>query len=258
MRIAFAKMHGLGNDFAVVDGVRQPLPAVLTTAEMIAKLACRRTGIGFDQLLILQPSTIANVDFVYRIFNADGGEVGQCGNGARCVHTFLRQQGISEKTKIILQTATTRIQTAAFNDGSVRAYLQSPVFGGSQTVDGIAFELVDMGNPHAVCLSGLVEDEILCRLAEKITEITPSGINVGIGGITKEGIELRVVERGSGLTAACGSGALAAACVAMRESLSGNPVRVLMPGGEILCGLADDGRAWLQGEVAYVFDGVLA
>lgn len=255
MKIPFAKMHGLGNDFVVIDGVSCRLPKF--SAALIKAVADRRRGIGCDQVLILQKGKNKTADFFYRIYNADGGEVGQCGNGARCAHIFLRRAGLTKKKVLTLQTLTTVLQTKITAGGKVRAVMQKPVFGGAVKIENRIFQLADLGNPHAVCLRGKKKDEkTLLRFAAALNKKFRGGINVGMGTANKKRIALQVHERGSGLTAACGSGALAAACVAIRGGISDNPVRVIMPGGKLLCGVNADGRAWLEGEVSHSFNGV--
>lgn len=257
MRIEFAKMHGLGNDFVIVDGTRRRLPDGLLSPPTVRQIAARKIGIGCDQLLILE-SGGDDADFFYRIFNADGGAVGQCGNGARCAHAFLVHRGLSDKTVLSLRTTTTRIETRMRDDGGIRAVMQKPQFNGETKIDDYVFQLLNLGNPHAVCLSKAADDKTLVRFAAALNTAAPDGVNVGIGALNKTnetGLSLRVCERGSGMTAACGSGALAAACVAIRDGLSPNPVTVSMPGGTLRCGIDEEGRAWLEGEIAHVFDG---
>lgn len=251
---SFAKMHGLGNDFVVVDGVSRIVPKF--EADAVAVLADRRRGIGFDQLLLLQAPNSSEGDFCYRIFNADGGEVGQCGNGVRCAHVFARRRGLSRKNNLTMDTLSTRIVTAdAADGGGVRACMPAPVFLPRQKGAGYCFDYVTVGNPHYVCLAGEVDRETLRRVGEELNECVPGGINVGFGEVRGGVIALQVYERGAGLTAACGSGALAAAAVGIRAGMCDDPVRVTMPGGSLLCGTTATGGVFLEGEVAHVFDG---
>lgn len=257
MPIEFAKMHGLGNDFVILDGIRQTLPPALLTSENIARIADRRYGIGCDQLLLLQEATMEGEDFLYRIFNADGGEVGQCGNGARCVHRYIQKHRLSDKEQFRLQTGTTRITTTALGDGDIRAVMQRAEFIGRISCEPYEFHHIDIGNPHAVCFGEMVDETTLKHIGETLNNRLAGGINVSFAVRDGDGINLRVYERGAGLTRACGSAAVAAASIAISEGGCANPINVRMPGGSLRCGINDDNRVFLQGEVAHVFDGTL-
>lgn len=254
--IHFSKMHGLSNDFVVMEGITQPLPSF--SASRVKALAQRRLGIGFDQLLVLQAARDADSDFYYRIFNADGGEVGQCGNGVRCAHVFLLRRRLTDKKRLVLATITTRLTTQVTAENRVRAIMPPPRLLPPQAAAGYRFEHVEIGNPHYVCLENEIGEDELSRLGSTLNERVEGGINVGFAAFSDAGIRLRVYERGAGLTAACGSGALAAAVVAIRAGKVANPVTVTMPGGVLLCGIDADGHIWLEGEAAHVFDGVIA
>ena len=255
MNIDFSKMHGLGNDFIVIDGIRQVLPPSLTTPASIAHIADRRLGVGCDQVLILEADDEA--DFLYRVFNADGGEVGQCGNGARCAHAFLHHRGLTRQSKLSLKTLTTRLQTEQLSESTVRVYLPPAQFEENFTFEGRVFHRLNIGNPHAVRLSEHPDRETVAHIGARLNEEIGGGINVGFGRVENEEIALSVYERGVGMTAACGSGAVAAALVAFREGLLASPARVRMDGGELLCGLLEDGSSWLEGEIKHVYDGKL-
>ena len=256
MTLSFAKMHGLGNDFVLLDGVSAP-PPVLPPATVQA-LADRRRGIGFDQLLLLTPPPDESSDFYYHIYNADGSAVGQCGNGARCAHAFLHQRRLTDKSCLQLTTDTTRIMTQSIPGGSARAVMQPARFLSPQQAMGFTFFHLDIGNPHYVCMeqAGMKDDDIN-RIGAALNREVASGVNVGFAGLVDGVLQLRVYERGAGLTAACGSGALAAAVVAITRQAAANPLPVYMPGGELLCGINESGQPWLEGEIAHVFDGTL-
>ncbi len=277
--IRFSKMHGGGNDFVVIDALRQKLPAPFPAA----RLAGRRTGIGCDQILIIEkPPRGARADFGYRIINADGGEVGQCGNGARCVHAFLRRKKIARKPRLRLQTKTASILTEDAKNG-VRAYLAAPEFApqkiplqrkkaqlwyaaagseGGMLLPG-QFAALSLGNPHAVFtpLPAADTEANLTAAGEALNKtprkLFPEGVNVGFCIKEKNGIAVRVYERGVGETPSCGSGAAAAAVVMIRGGAVKSPVRVFLSGGELLCGWREGKAAWLQGGVNFVYEGAV-
>lgn len=253
----FAKMHGLGNDFVLLDGVSQPPPAL--SPANIRQLSHRRLGIGFDQLLLLQPAQDAGSDFYCRIYNADGGEVGQCGNGVRCAHAFLLHIGLTDKQQLVLSTATTRLSTRTLPQGEVRVELPPAKKHPPKQAMGYEFFHIEVGNPHYVCLdAGGITDDALITVGEQLNASVEGGVNVGFAEVEKDGIKLRVFERGAGLTAACGSGALAAALAAVDAGKAASPVRVTMPGGKLSCGVNADGTPWLEGSVTHVFEGELS
>lgn len=272
--IRFTKMHGGGNDFVMIDAVRQRLPDKFPAA----RIASRRLGIGCDQILILQRARGGGADFDYRIINADGGEVGQCGNGARCAHAFLRRNGLAKKRKLRLRTSAAEIATEDAGKKEVRAYLGVPEFApakiplrrkkehlwyaasaaeGGTHLPG-RFAALSLGNPHAVFLG---EAENVAAAGEALNDrkkLFPEGVNAGFCRRAEDGIDLRVYERGVGETPSCGSAAVAAAAVLIRGGGVRSPVRVRMPGGELLCGWRGGKHpAWLQGGVRFVFDGVI-
>ncbi len=294
--LAFAKMQSCGNDFVVIDAVRQALPQNLD----FAAIADRKRGVGCDQILILQKAEGGDgADFVYRVVNADGGEVGQCGNGARCAHLFLRESGLTQKKKITMRTKTTRITTELAGGGEVRAYLGVPNFAADAVplnlptaewyrADGIVpgfavpFVALSLGNPHAVFFADDNNDDgngnsVTVRpgenknkndsffarvneIGEKLNaarELFPEGANVGFCRILPGGkLQLRVYERGAGETESCGSGAAAATAAAIRNRNAKSPVTVQTPGGNLLCGRDGDGEVWIQATVTFVFTGV--
>ena len=266
-------MHGCGNDFVVIDAVRQTLPADFPAAQ----IADRRRGIGCDQILVLSRAK-GGGDFGYRVINADGGEVGQCGNGARCAHAFLRRRKLANKRRLRLRTSTAEIITEDAGKKGVRAYLGVPQFApekvplrrkkeqlwyaASAAEGGTAlpgrFAALSLGNPHAVFAA---EAEDIAAAGEALNDrrkLFPEGVNAGFCRRTEDGIFLRVFERGVGETPSCGSGAVAAAAVFIRGGAHRSPLRVEMPGGALLCGWKGEGHpAWLQGAVSFVFDGVI-
>lgn len=250
MRIPFVKMQGLGNDFVVIDGVRGD--PVSLGPERIRRLADRHFGIGCDQVLVVEPPRAAGADFGYRIFNADGGEVGQCGNGARCFARFVREQGLSDADRIVVDTQSGRLVLFIEEDGNVRVDMGVPRHAPAAIplradaestcyrvrVDGedIAFGAVSLGNPHAVLT---VEDVASAPVASlgailECADVFPERANIGFMQVeSRHHVRLRVFERGSGETLACGSGACAAAIVGIEQGLLDNPVRVDLPGGTL-------------------------
>ncbi|MCH1449959.1 MAG: diaminopimelate epimerase [Litoricolaceae bacterium] len=252
MRVQFTKMHGLGNDFVVIDAVSQH---VNLRASQIQKLANRHTGIGFDQLLLIEPPSRPDADFDYRIFNSDGGEVEHCGNGARCFAKFVTDRELTSKPVITVNTARGLIELVFTDLGLVRVNMGQPVFDpkalpyvappepdASQTValdipfDQKQFGLISMGNPHAVCVVDSVESiavEDIGRAVQMLPQF-PDSVNVGfVEIISRTEIRLRVYERGAGETLACGTGACAAvAYVRLLEQLD-SQVSVATRGGNL-------------------------
>jgi len=252
MRVQFTKMHGLGNDFVVIDAVSQH---VNLRASQIQKLANRHTGIGFDQLLLIEPPSRPDADFDYRIFNSDGGEVEHCGNGARCFAKFVTDRELTSKPVITVNTARGLIELVFTDLGLVRVNMGQPVFDpkalpyvappepdASQTValdipfDQKQFGLISMGNPHAVCVVDSVESiavEDIGRSVQMLPQF-PDSVNVGfVEIVSRTEIRLRVYERGAGETLACGTGACAAvAYVRLLEQLD-SQVSVATRGGNL-------------------------
>ncbi len=274
MKFAFTKMHGLGNDFVVIDAVRQ---AVTLTREDVRFLADRHFGVGCDQVLLVEPpGNPEQALFRYRIFNADGGEVEQCGNGARCFAVFVREQGLTEATTIPVETLAGPIVLQVEADGQVRVDMGRPRFGLSEIpfradherdpyllhVEGadVAVGVVSMGNPHAVLLVDDVAVAPVSRLGPVIETHPrfPARVNVGFAAVTgRDSIDLRVHERGAGETLACGTGACAAMVVARRRGLVDARARVNLPGGSLVLswsGNAED-PVLLTGPATTVFHG---
>lgn len=245
--IRFTKMQGAGNDFMVIDGINQ---AIHLTVPQIQQLAHRQFGIGFDQLLLVEASDIA--DFKYRIFNADGSEVAQCGNGARCFVRFVSDQGLTSKREISVETASGIITPKLEDNGLVTVNMGAPRFApveipfvadtmaSSYTLDvggqRVQISAVSMGNPHAVQIVEDVETAPVVELGSKI-EIHPrfpQRVNAGFMQIMDvHHIKLRVFERGSGETLACGTGACAAVVAGIQLGQLQSPVKVSARGGEL-------------------------
>ena len=249
MRIKFSKMQGLGNDFVVIDGVRQ---AIDLNAEQLRHLGDRHFGVGCDQILLVEQSDRADVDFRYRIFNADGGEVEQCGNGARCFVRFVHERGLTGKREIRVETMKGVITLRLENDENVTVDMGVPEFTPAKIpfvsdssalvqtldVDGaeVTITAVSMGNPHAV---QVVDDVDLAPVASQGPLIEnhprfPQRVNAGFMQIIgRRSIRLRVFERGAGETLACGTGACAAVVAGIARGLLDSPVRVTTRGGDL-------------------------
>ena len=249
-RIRFTKMHGLGNDFVVLDAINQDF---VPTPAQARFLADRHFGVGCDQILVVERATTPDVDFRYRIFNADGGEVEQCGNGARCFVRFVHEQGLTDKREIRVETQCGLIAPRLEADGQVTVDMGAPRFlpaeipfeaaGAAIThaldVDGarIDISVVSMGNPHAVQVVADVDAAPVARLGPLIEAHPrfPRRVNAGFMQVVdRHAIRLRVYERGAGETLACGTGACAAAVAGIRRGLLDSPVRVATRGGELL------------------------
>ncbi len=274
MRLKFTKMHGLGNDFVILDGISQP---VALTSAQICWIADRHFGVGCDQLLLVEASTSASADFRYRIFNADGGEVEQCGNGARCFGRFVHDHGLTEKREIRVQTAAGIIQLRLEADGRVTVNMGAPCFEPAEipfdvpqqaltyslVLGGASVEIsaLSMGNPHAVQMVADVAGAPVARdgpLIERHPRF-PQRVNAGFMAIVDRGhVRLRVYERGVGETLACGTGACAAAVAGISRGLLDSTVIVMMRGGELMIRWDGVGQpVWMTGAAVTVFDGVL-
>lgn len=272
MLLKFTKMHGAGNDFVVLDGVRQNLHL---TPEQLRLLADRHFGVGCDQILLVEKSQNSEVDFRYRIFNADGGEVGQCGNGARCLARFVREQKLSTKSHIRVETATGILELTIQSGDLYQVALGVPRFAPEQIpfviparapvyqldIDGQnhSFSALSMGNPHAVLEVAAVAHAPVAELGAKIGvhPSFPEGVNVGFMAVrNRHAIDLRVFERGAGETLACGSGACAAAVAGIQRDLLDSPVRVHLPGGTLTIDWAGEGQpVLLTGPAVTVYQG---
>lgn len=272
MKLKFSKMHGLGNDFVVLDGVRQQ---VSLSPEQLVYLADRHFGVGCDQILLVEKAMQPGVDFRYRIFNADGGEVEQCGNGARCFVRFVHEQGLTEKRQIRVETLKGMIEPRLEADGNVTVDMGEPRFLPAEIPfladDDVIIHLLDvadetletsvvsMGNPHAVQLVDSVDTHPVGEHGPLIErhERFPQRVNAGFMQIVdRHAIKLRVYERGSGETMACGTGACAAAVAGIRRGLLDSPVRVTTRGGDLTIAWGGPGRPVLMtGPAVTVFTG---
>ena len=284
MQLNFTKMQGAGNDFVVVDGVTQP---VSLTASQIKKIADRHFGVGCDQLLMVEKTDLPNVDFKYRIFNADGGEVEQCGNGARCFVRFAVHKKLTQKREIVVETASGIITLTLQNDDLVTVNMGAPIFEPAQipfigpTFDlqarektyalqanihggsghALTISALSMGNPHAVLLVDNVETANVAELGPAIEAHArfPQRVNVGFMQVVNtHTIKLRVFERGSGETLACGTGACAAVVSGIQLGLLQSPVLVHARGGDLHIEWAGENNpVMMTGDAEIVFEGII-
>ncbi len=278
-------MHGLGNDFIVIDAIRQNISL---TSEQIQFMANRHFGIGCDQLLLVEPSSAEGIDFRYRIYNADGGEVGQCGNGARCFAQFVREKGLSDKDIITVETLGGILQLAHEPDGMIKVDMgvprlkpgEIPFLPGKKNVkqranrytlqlenndvvenNAVEIGVVSMGNPHAVIQVDQVDTAPVKDLGSEIEQHSqfPEGVNVGFMQILSSShIRLRVYERGSGETLACGSGACAAVVAGCVQQLLDSNVKVDLPGGRLVVSwTGNEDHVFLTGPATTVYEGTI-
>jgi diaminopimelate epimerase len=285
MKLRFTKMQGAGNDFVMLDATRTPL--ALTDAQ-VRKLADRRFGVGADQILVVERSDVAGMDFRYRIYNGGSGdEVEQCGNGARCFVHFVRERGLTDKRMVRVETLTRPLELRLEDDGRVTVDMGAPVFDPSQVPfdprdlaadavstrrgDGFALWRLDvgdqtvdvavlsMGNPHAVQIIEDVDSAPVASLGPVIEADPhfPNGVNAGFMQVTGRGrIRLRVFERGTGETLACGTGACAAVVAGIRLGLLDRRVDVETRGGVLtIAWPADDAAVLMTGPATTVFQG---
>jgi len=277
MTLLFTKMHGLGNDFVVIDATSidfQPDPTLL------ARLASRRIGVGCDQILVIDPPPAdePDVDFGYRIFNADGSEVGQCGNGARCLARYVQEHGLSEKDSLRIRTRTRTLELIQLEDGRVRVNMGVPRFD-PQDIPMLAqarelrytlpleagqarsFGAVSVGNPHVVFAVEHVDSAPVVELGQTLQEnpMFPERVNVGFAHFLDPGhVRLRVYERGAGETLACGSGACAAVVIGQLWGELGVDVNVRVNGGELDIEWHGEGEpVWMTGPAETVFEGTI-
>jgi diaminopimelate epimerase len=272
VRLKFTKMQGLGNDFVVLDGVRRK---VALSADQLRRLADRHFGVGCDQILLVEPPPRPDVDFRYRIFNADGGEVEQCGNGARCFVRFVREQGLTDKREIRVETRSGVIVPRLEADGEVTVDMGVPRFEPAEVpFDAPARSLtyplqvgdatreisaLSMGNPHAVQVVSDVDAAPVAAegpLIERHPRF-PQRVNAGYLQVLDRGrIRLRVYERGAGETLACGTGACAAVVAGIQRGLLDSTVAVETRGGRLTIRWDGEGRpVWMTGPAETVFEG---
>lgn len=274
MLLEFTKMHGLGNDFMVVDLISQ---RAYFDAVTIQRLADRHFGVGFDQLLIVEPPDEPNVDFKYRIFNADGSEVEQCGNGVRCFARFVHERQLTNKTKLRVQTCSGIVEPELGPNGWVRVNMGYPRFLPNEIPfvaeepenlydlaladdESISIDVVNMGNPHAVTIVSNVLTAEVAKIGPQVEshERFPERVNAGFMQIVDEKhARLRVYERGVGETMACGTGACAAAVSGMRRGLLANNVEIELAGGKLQIEWKEGGVVWMTGPTATVYEGRL-
>lgn len=270
--ISFAKMHGLGNDFMVINNLDKRWQP---QRQQIIGWADRHRGIGFDQLLAVEPATTAGADFSYRIFNADGGEVEQCGNGLRCFARFVVDQGLTDKTDLCVQTLAGRYYPRLLDNGDVEVDMGVAEFSPQQIPfaatnealeyrlqvngDMVTLGVLAIGNPHAVLRVDDVDRAPVNDLGSAIGQHSDftNGVNVGfLQVVSRDRLRLRVFERGAGETLACGTGACAAAITANRWGLADNKVVVELRGGELRIEW-DGTRVRMAGPATHVYDGTI-
>lgn len=272
MKISFTKMHGLGNDFVVIDGINQQIQL---TASQIRFIADRHFGVGCDQLLLVEKPFSDNAEFKYRIFNADGSEVAQCGNGARCFARFVRDKGLSNNDVIVVDTDAGQLVLRFDAEGLITVNMGIPKHAPGQIpllmnheaklyragIDGglVEFAAVSMGNPHAVIRVEDVRQAPVETIGAQLErhKLFPQRVNVGFMEVlSRKEIHLRVYERGAAETLACGSGACAAVVVGIEQNLLDDKVGVNLPGGHLMIEWAGRGHPVLMtGPATSVFEG---
>ncbi len=274
MKYPFTKMQGAGNDFVVFDATQRPFSL---TAAQLQKLADRHRGVGCDQVLVVEKAPDASVDFRYRIFNADGGEVEQCGNGARCFVIFVHQRGLTAKKALRVETLGGVIEPRLEEDGEVSVNMGAPVFalpqvpftavrpGLVQSIEvgdaQLEVAVLSMGNPHAVRVVDDVDTAPVAAQGPLIEHHPqfPRRVNAGyMQVVDRHAIRLRVFERGAGETLACGSGACAAVVAGIAQGLLDSPVSVETHGGRLTIAWAGgDNPVWMKGPAMSVFEGTI-
>ncbi len=267
-------MHGLGNDFMVVDGASQE---VYFNQGQVKRLADRHKGIGFDQLLLIEAPQQPDVDFHYRIFNADGSEVAQCGNGARCLAKFVRKMGLSWKHKLKVSTLKGIMNIHMIRNGLVSVDMGVPELAPNKiplryaeqdvsyqtTSNGISYQFgaVSMGNPHCVISVDDVDSANVQEIGGDLAQssIFPEGANVGfMQKITDNELRLRVFERGAGETLACGTGACASAVIGRLQHNMGQRIKVFLPGGHLHIDWPGEGQnLTMTGPAEFVYQGYI-
>ncbi len=272
MILKFTKMHGTGNDFVMLNGVRQ---RVHLAPEQLRFLADRHIGVGCDQILLVEPAQHLDADFRYRIFNADGSEVEQCGNGARCFVRFVHEQGLTAKREIAVETKSGLIRPRLEENGQVTVDMGAPIFAAAKIPfnsdsdaiiqdlqvgeDTVQISALSMGNPHAVqVVADIIHAPVTTQgaLIERNSRF-PNRVNAGFMQIVdRNHIKLRVYERGAGETLSCGTGACAAVVTGIRRGLLENKVHVVTRGGALDIAWAGEGAAvMMTGPAITVFSG---
>jgi len=276
MKLHFTKMHGIGNDFIVLDHTKSPFQL---TKEIIQSLSHRQLGIGCDQLLVVENSTLKDVDFKYRIFNQDGNEVEQCGNGARCFYRFVKDKHLTDKASIRVETKSGVIELTEDDEHMIEVNMGEPIFNPKlipfisdteKNEYSISINLPDqkgliniaalsMGNPHAVITVEDINKAHVKTLGAYLEShaLFPKRVNVGFMEIvTPHHIRLRVFERGVGETLACGTGACAAAVSGIKRQLLSTPVKVDMTGGSLsIDWKGDTNPVMMKGPAVTIFEG---
>jgi len=272
MTLSFMKMHGLGNDFVVIDAINQKIDL---TTQQIQFIADRHFGVGCDQLLLVEPPRSLDTDFYYRIFNADGSEVEQCGNGARCFANFVHITGLSDKEILHVGTLSGSIHLRHEDDGQVRVNMGAPILepasipfeAESQSKhysievenNNLKIAAISMGNPHAVIQVKSVVDAPVEQIGSALERHPrfPKRVNVGFMEVKdRKHIDLRVFERGAGETLACGSGACAAVVAGHMNGLLDERVEVSLPGGTLVVSwTGGEAPVWMSGPAIQVFEG---
>ncbi len=276
MKLHFTKMHGIGNDFIVLDHTKSPFQL---TQEIIQSLSHRQLGIGFDQLLVVENATLKDVDFKYRIFNQDGGEVEQCGNGARCFYRFVKDKHLTKKESIRVETKSGVIKLTEDHEHMIEVNMGEPIFNPklipfisdtekneySISIDlpnqkeMINVAVLSMGNPHAVMTVEDIDKAPVETLGAYLEShpLFPKRVNVGFMTIvTPHHVRLRVFERGVGETLACGTGACAAVVSGIKRDLLISPVKVDMPGGSLsIDWKGDKNSVMMKGPAVTLFEG---
>ena len=275
MHFHFSKMHGLGNDFMVVDCITQN---IFFSPDLIRRLADRHTGVGFDQLLVVEAPYDPETDFHYRIFNADGSEVEQCGNGARCFARFVRMKGLTNKYSINVSTKKGKMVLKIEENDQITVNMGVPEFEPSKipfkakqpektyilrTDEHTLFcGAVSMGNPHVVTVVDDVDTADVDTIGPLLEshERFPERVNAGfMQVVTRDEVRLRVYERGAGETQACGSGACGAVAVGITQGLLSDNVKVRLPGGDLQISWQGPGKPlFMTGPATHVFDGQLS
>jgi diaminopimelate epimerase len=272
MELLFSKMHGLGNDFVIIDAVKQ---SVSLSADQVRYLCDRRMGIGCDQLLLVERSHRPDAEFRYRIFNAGGDEVEQCGNGARCFARFVRDKGLTAADRIPVETKAGRIELIVQEDGQVtvnmgvprlepedipfQATVRAPRYAIAVKGETVEIGAVSMGNPHAVMEVPHIDSAPIAKIGPHLESHPrfPRHVNVGFMEIVdRSHIRLRVYERSVGETLACGSGACAAVVVGRIQNSLDETVSVELRGGKLVVSWAGEGQpVFMTGPATFVFEG---
>jgi len=272
MLMKFTKMHGLGNDFVVIDAVTQN---VRVTASMARRLGNRTLGIGCDQILVVEPPSDPSIDFNYRIFNADGGEVEQCGNGARCLARFVKDRRLTGKSTIRVKTMNRVMELRINADNLVSVDMGIPALAPAEIpfqadesanlyaidIGGNRYQIaaISMGNPHGILQVDDVQTAPVSELGPQLEchERFPNRVNAGFMQVVdRQQLKVRVFERGAGETQACGSGACAAAVAAIQQELVDSPVTVHLTGGDLSIDWQGEGQPLIMtGPAVTVFHG---